>query len=370
MGCGDLDTKNYDEATQKSNICSFNYGLALLNSISSTYNTNMFEIIDIANEVALLKIRSRALSIIQDTTTSMGLYIRSIALSSELQEKIDSNNYLIGNAKKYNFLKYIPWQNQTTGYYTAVPMNNYLTYGAAISYLENLADNINNYESWGFSFTIGSGGEFEIGGDTYATLINLTLTGANEIGIIDDETYEKITMSPLWQMGLTAVASMGVSYGMSQMGFTKTPLGTYMDNATYAEMFTSDVMDVFDTVNLVSSLYDAYTTYKEYRDLEDTTEDIQSAPKQIKEYVDTDIYASGDYYKFFAGQKLFNAAMAGHENYVPASAQIPSWGIVKDNLHSEDSFISMIMNQNRNATMAGGAGYLNYITEGVLKNKI
>lgn len=373
--CEQYEGTNYDTAVLYADICTYNYGVELLNNISTQFYEVMEEAAQIANEVADLKSRSRALALLGNMDASIGLYWRAHNLIASIEPKIVEATALIGSEDTHNFLSYSPYRNPATGYYEgAIAFNNRITYQEGISFINDKASGIEDFSSWSFSFNIGTSGDtsFRIGVDTYNTLVNLTLQGANDIGLIQDSTYEKITMSPLWQMGLTAVASMGVSYGMTQLGYTKTPFGNYMDNATYKEMFTSDVMDVFEAINTINTLYDAYSTYKEYKDLKDTKESISedASARELRDYADTGIYASGDYYKFFAGQKLFNVGMAGHESYVPASAQIPSWGIVKENLHTEDSFTSMIMNQNRNASMAGGSSFLSTITDGVLKNKI
>lgn len=389
MACVDyVSGSSYDAAMLQADICTYESYRNTLNAIAGTYEGMINLSVDHFNAAADFNQRAKALAIANEIAASIGLSGKATQSLNEAMLKVDEATAYVGNDTTHGFVRYgispriimkdvydaqgnfmysVPI---ITGHYIAPLLAEEKTYSQAIAYINQVASRIENYSSWSVGINIGSGGSFTISTGTINTLLNLSLEAAYDVGLIDQDTYEKITMSPLWQMGLTAVASMGVSYGMSQLGYTKTPFGSYMDNATYAEMFTPEVMNVFDTISAITSVYDAYSTYKEYKDLKDQKESVESSSqRELRDYADTGIYASGDYYKFFAGQKLFNAAMPGHENYVPASAQIPSWGIVKDNLHTEDSFTSMIMNQNRNATMAGGSGYLNHITEGVIKNR-
>ncbi|MBE0498577.1 MAG: hypothetical protein IBX43_04970 [Campylobacterales bacterium] len=250
------------------------------------------------------------------------------------------------------------------------------TYTELVALHDDLLNTLTNYSSFSFSLSIGTDGtsNFIIDAATLSSFVNITLQLANDIGIISDDTYNKLVSSSLWQLAINVVASTGLSYGMSNLGYTSTSLG-YLDNATAKAMFTSDIDAIFNTINVMQSVYSTYVSYEELQDAKDDLDQQRNEAdeflanlksKEKKEFHDTEVYATGEYYRKFAGQDLFNVGLPGHAGYVPTSAQIPSWGIVQENLHDSDEFVSQVMNQNRNGSMAGGASFFKTITEGTV----
>lgn len=355
----------YNQARYAADLQTYNTYVSMLNALSATYNTSLNESISHFNESAKLNARAKSLGIIEQWGASIAYVSKSKKELKAGEDQLESSKLLL---TAYNlYPKYVAFYLQQQGTYIVILgwYNNY-TYAQVIAQANVLAGNINNYFDYSIGVTIGTGGttSFLISADTITTILNLTIDAANDIGLIDDTTYRKIKASPLWQLAINAAASYGMSYAMGNIGFKKSPLG-YVDSNTYANMFTSDVNQVFDAINTATSVYEAYSAYKSTKDKTDQKEEVARTQEEIKSY-DTDTYATGEYYKTFAGQEFFNIGLAGHDGYVPSSAQTPSWGIVGEKPHSEDPFVSQVMNQNRNMLMAGGAGYLNNITEGII----
>jgi len=371
---------NYETASVQADIATHRSYVNKLNKISNQYKDMVNLSVDMFNESATFNARAKALSFIGEIPASIGLSGRAKQSLNVAMSIVDEATAYINET--FSFTRYVPYAifgQRCDKYgcrpylrgYEVVPLGiRQETYQSAISYVDIVANRVNNASSWYISISIGSIGNtlFNINADTVLQLLNLTLKVANNIGLIDDDIYDKITMSPLWQIGLSLVATNALSYAMSNLGYSQTPIG-YVDNATYAQMMTSDVISVFDTINTLSSVYNLYNSYKKSKD-NDIKISSSTSIKEIIKLRDADIYESGRYFKYFAGQELFNIGLAGHDGYVPQSVQIPSWGIFAKPLHTEDMFISQVMNKNRNATMAGGSAFFDTLTEGVLKTKI
>jgi hypothetical protein len=358
---------SWEAASHAASVATYNATVSHLNSISSAYNVLLNASTSFFNDAAKFQTRAKALSIAE-------VYAASIALSSKSKKNVKLGIAKVEAAKarltavEY-YVVYLPIilfaEGRPTGYYEVIGGVGYdKNYAQAVAWAQSQANSLSGYSSWSFSLSFStSGGTFIIDAGTVASLLNITLAVANNVGLISDKTYREINSNPLWQIGINVVASELLSYGMGSFGGVNTPLG-YMDAKSAADMASSGATSLLETLAAAQSAYSLYKTYTSSKQENQTVE--QKAQEQAKEFHDIATLASGEYYKVFAGQKFFNIALPGHDGYVPASVQTPSWGIVGEKAHSEDAFMANIMSQNRNATMAGGAGYLNSITEGAI----
>lgn len=133
----------------------------------------------------------------------------------------------------------------------------------------------------------------------------------------------------------------------------------------------SEVRDALSALGVAQTLYGLYQVSEMQMKLKEYLDQLRAYLEKLKQqlseqsFQEAQSYATGKYYKYFAGQQYFNLYLPSRERYTPTDVQVQCYGIFNESAINVDAEIQTQMWDDKNVFMAGGAGFIKNSMQGV-----